>query len=331
MKPRPLPVDPNAHLPAAVRRASEQADQLHAAHVAPPTPDAPPADPASVTPPAEVVVTPEGNPDAPINWEHRYKSMEGRFKASERNLLDLSRQLSDTQALLSQVPVAQAPTPAADVPAELRAENFLRPEEITEYGQEFLDVVGRKAKSELLPELASVKQQLKQISNMLEGNAKVTKASARSMMHTALDGALPEWKEINVAPEFHSWLALPDDFSGAIRHDLLKTAYEQNNAPRVLAFFNGFLAHEAALSPAITAEPDHQAQPEKIPLETLAAPGRAKTAAGGNPPVEKPTFTHAQIATFYTDVNRGAYRGRDDEKVRLEQAIFAAQRDGRIR
>ena len=77
----------------------------------------------------------------------------------------------------------------------------------------------------------------------------------------------------------------------------------------MLAFFNGFLAQEAALAPAIPGVPAPAAD-GKIPLDTLAAPGRAKTAAA-NAPVEKPSFTTAQIAQFYADSSRGKYRGRE--------------------
>lgn len=133
-------------------------------------------------------------------------------------------------------------------------------------------------------------------------------AQARRNLETTLDTQVPSWRDVNVAQEFHSWLALPDLFSGAIRHELLKAAYEQNDTPRVLAFFKGFLAQEAASAPA----PYGQTQPApadatqgdasgKIPLETFAAPGRAKTAAATGAPAEKPTFTHAQIAKFYAD------------------------------
>lgn len=133
-------------------------------------------------------------------------------------------------------------------------------------------------------------------------------AQARRNLETTLDTQVPSWRDVNVAQEFHSWLALPDLFSGAIRHELLKAAYEQNDTPRVLAFFKGFLAQEAASAPA----PYGQTQPApadatqgdasgKIPLETFAAPGRAKTAAAPVAPAEKPTFTHAQIAKFYAD------------------------------
>lgn len=112
---------------------------------------------------------------------------------------------------------------------------------------------------------------------------------------------------------------------------MLKAAYAQGDARRVLAFFNGFLAEEAATSPA-EAEPEVEtARVSKVPLQNLAAPGRAKSAASNSAPAEKPIFTRAQIATFYADVAAGRYRGKDADKVKLETQIFEAQREGRIR
>jgi hypothetical protein len=112
---------------------------------------------------------------------------------------------------------------------------------------------------------------------------------------------------------------------------MLKAAYTQGNAHRVVAFFNGFLAEEAAVAPA-KAEPGRRTEKvAKVPLETLAAPGRAKAAAATSAPAEKPIITRAQITQFYADVAAGRYRGRDEERRKQEEAIFAAQSDGRIR
>jgi hypothetical protein len=339
---QPLPTDPNARVPAAVRRAAKAADELHAQlfkkEVTTPPAEPAPAPAADATPapaptpeptpaPTPAEVTPAGNPEV-IDWEHRFNSMKGRYERERADRLALSEQLIQTQQLLATRPAASAP---AETPAELRPESLLRPEEISEYGEEFLGVVGKKAKAELLPEFNALKQELTSLKKQLEGQTVSSKTRARHDMHMMLDDKLPQWKDINVAPEFHSWLALPDEFSGVIRHELLKTAYEQNNAPRVLAFFRSFLSQEAALDPAIKAQPDTDATSGKIPLADLAAPGRAKTAAAGMTPVEKPFFTQAQIAKFYADSAAGRYRGREEEKKRVEEQIFAAQREGRIR
>ena len=148
-------------------------------------------------------------------------------------------------------------------------------------------------------------------------------------MEAGLDRSLPQWRDINVMPEFHQWLALPDMYSGAIKHELLKTAYAQCNTPRVLSFFKGFLDQEAAYVPQ-----GQQPQPvanDRLSLEDLAAPGRAKTSAACQAPAEKPIITRAQISAFYADSASGKYRGREVEKNQLEKMIFEAEREGRIR
>lgn len=335
--------DPNVRIPSAVRRASARADEIHAAVFNPPVdpeatptpaPDAPVEQPAPVTSEGNASADPTPAPVEQINWEHRYNSMKGRYEKEQADKIALSQQLVETQQLLATLPVRTAPAATPDTPAELRGDVFLPPEVVSEYGEEFLGVVGKKAKAELMPEISGLKQQLDSIQKHLEGSATANKTRARNEMHATLDAQIPNWRDVNVAPEFHSWLALPDEFSGAIRHELLKTAYEQNNTPRVLAFFRRFISDEAAPAPApaVTEQPDpsHQGG-DKIPLADLAAPGRAKTTAGSPAPVEKPNFTHAQIAKFYTDCAAGRFRGRDEERNRIEGQIFAAQREGRIR
>ena len=108
-------------------------------------------------------------------------------------------------------------------------------------------------------------------------------------------------------------------------------AFERNDTPRVQAFFTGFLAEEAALDPASGETGRTEAPANKVSLENLAAPGRAKSAAATNAPAEKPIFTRAQIAKFYADAAAGKFKGRDAERDRLERQIFEAEREGRIR
>lgn len=327
--------DPNIKIPAAVRLLAEQADaafrQAHPQASPAATPDAPPADPVAATPPAEPppapapIVTPMGNDT--INWEHRYKSMEGRYKRAENDILAMSEQIRTMQSQL-----ATAMTqPTAPTPKELEAASLLSPKEIEEYGNEFLDVVGKRAKETLSSEFVAIKNELDQLKKVVQGTTQVTAAQSRRNLEATLEEKIPNWRDVNVDPAFHSWLALPDLFSGAIRHTLLTAAYEQNDAPRVVAFFKGFLSQEAASAPHTSEPAPADPMSGKIPLEQLAAPGRAKTAAAQNAPAEKPIFTHAQISGFYADVNRGKFRGRDDEKNRLERAIIEAGREGRIR
>lgn len=355
------PVDPNTKIPNAVRRAAAAADELHkvsysktegdpapvandnapapaAAPEVTPEPVAPNPDltmTPSVTPPSNPAPAPTPAPAAApepnetVNWEHRYKSMEGRYKRAENDIRAMSDQIASMQALIANM---QAQAPAEPTPPELQARSLLTPEEVNEYGSEFLGVVAKKAKEELTPEMAKLQKEIERLNKRLEGSQQSASARARAELEATLDEKIPNWRDINVAPEFHSWLALPDLYSGAIRHQLLTAAYEQNNTPRVLAFFKGFLSEEAATAPAPSEPAPAGATPSKIPLENFAAPGRAKTAAAPpSAPAEKPIFTRAYIAKFYADAAAGKFRGREAEKNRIEAQIFDAEREGRIR
>ena len=344
-KPR-LVDDPNTFIPPAVRKMAEQADAAFRAQSGQPQPvpeQAPPpveAPPPVAAPPAEPVqlplfdqggVTPQVTPPvAPVSeesWETRYKAMEGRWKRAEGDVRSMSEQIASMQNLIVSM---QRP---AETPSELRPQSLLTPEEVTEYGSEFLDVVARRAKEELNPEVAALRNKLTTLEKQLQTTAEQNTTKARYEMEANMDRSIPHWRDINVLPEFHAWLALPDMYSGAIKHDLLRAAYAQNNTPRVISFFKGFLDQEAAYAPQGSElhSADGLQTNGKVSLESFAAPGRAKTSAASTAPVEKPIITRAQISQFYAESASGKYRGREAEKAQLEAMIFDAEREGRIR
>jgi hypothetical protein len=344
MRTEHAPVDKNVVIPAAVKAAAARSDAAFKAANGikdePVTPDGnaadtakiaepkdPPAPPVTVSEPAPK--TPETPPVQPVvakeeNWERKYSSMKGRHDSLKDQVAQMSEQISllqNTIATMQTKPVA----PAAPPPIE----SLITADEQREYGTDFLNVVGKKAKEELTPEVASLRQEVNALKSQLGSVGEVTAQQARDRMFAGLDQGCETWRTINHDQAFKDWLRLPDAYSGAIRHELLKAAYERNDTPRVLAFFKGFLAEEAATDPAR----EETRQPEntgKVSLETLAAPGRAKSAAGTPPPAEKPIIKRSDISKFYADVSRGVYRGRDEEKIRFERAMISAENEGRI-
>lgn len=340
MKEATLPHDPNLKLPAAVRAAAARSDEIFHAMKDNPEPVTGESNSPAEAPPQEAPVTaaeppkepqkevPQAKPaDDDSTWERRYNSMKGRFDRSQAQLKDMSEQIQSLQATIATM---QAQTPAEPLP-ELKAEKLITADEERDYGEDFLKVVGKKAKEELVPELAAQARKIAELEKRLQGVNSVVAQDSHGKLLATLDEKLPNWRELNTNDEFLSWLKLPDPFSGAIRHDMLKAAYAAGNSSRVLAFFNGFLAEEAAVAPALGDSDVPTERVEKVPLAKLAAPGRAKSAAGNATPAEKPIFTRAQIARFYADVAAGVYRGKDADKNKQEAEIFSAQREGRIR
>lgn len=355
MKEATLPHDPNIKLPAAVRAAAARSDEIFNAMKAGQeiiTPEsngeqAPAEAQAPAQAPAEPAEPPKAASEAPKepqkaaekapkeaadddqSWERRYNSMKGRFERAQGQIKDLSDQI---QSLQNVIATMQVQAPSAPIP-ELSAEKLITEDEERDYGQDFLKVVGKKAKEELSPIIKGYEAKIAELEKKIQGVHGVVAQDSHAKLLSTLDEKLPDWRDLNTNEDFLSWLRLPDPFSGAIRHDMLKAAYAAGNASRVLAFFNGFLAEEAAVAPA-QGDSDEALTTQKVakvPLAKLAAPGRAKTAAGNSTPAEKPIITRAQIAQFYADVSNGKYRGRDADKNKLEAQIFDAQREGRIR
>jgi len=354
-------VDPNVKVPAAVKAAAARAAAAHQkqynsqpdgdpalaatpgtpaegadatitiADPAPAQPPAPEATPAAPTPAPSAPQTPPAAQaaDAPVNWEHKFNSMQGRYNKATEQIAQMSETITNLQNLISTLQTAPAPKPRNP---DTDARSMLTPQEREEFGDEFLSVVEKQARSTILPE---IDQRIASLEQLVQGANAVATKTAKEKMFDDLTKDVPNWKEINFKPEFLNWLKLPDPYSGAIRHQLLNEAFEQNQTPRVLAFFKGFLAEEAALDPAVAdprpaPAPTAPAADPKVPLETFAAPGRARTTAAPAPVGEKPIIRASDITAFYVAVSAGKYRGRDADKIKIEKMIFDAQAEGRI-
>lgn len=335
-QPQPQPPSSPTEAPAAAAPPAPQPLPPAAPQPEPPAPSAPqPAphpQPAAERAPAAGDLSQE-------EWRHRYLSMEGRYKQAAQSLGGMQEQMSEMgdelmrmQAALEQQRNQQ---PRAPQPVRLPApEQYLTPDEIQAYGPELLSVIQRAARAALMPDMQNLQtgtqQAISQVSQRVQQVSQVT-------LYTMLDEQVPTWRLINNDQRFKAWCSLPDVYSGQLRGKLLKDAFQAGQAARVIAFFKGFLAEEQATGqlpdPSVQPQPPAVPRTPAIPLDTLTAPGRAKPAPGEQPgaPADKPIFTRAQIAAFYTAVRQGQYHGRDNDKNALEQQIFAAQRDGRVR
>jgi hypothetical protein len=223
--------------------------------------------------------------------------------------------------------------PATPVEPAAPAARLITPEEESNFGPEMLDVVGRRATEAISPQLAELRAMMTSLEQKVTGTVTAVKTNAKQAMLTKLDQDLPDWRQINTTNEFKSWLALTDPLFGVTRQSALLKAYEQNDTARVLNFFQSFVSELAASTPTndLPADPSPAPAPARPSLETLAAPGRARMSAQPNAPAEKQIITTADVNAFYAAVRQGFYRGREAEKQALEQELFAAQREGRVR
>lgn len=329
-KPELGKVDPNVFMPEGVRRASARATQIHneaysnpqqenpevkptadTGPVAAPV-DQPPAD--TNTPPPAAPVAPAANPSTDIAaMEAKLRSMEGRFahlNSQNQAYLSQINDLQDHIQILTNTLVEKS----AEEPDTTDKDK-------EEYGPELVEMVNRQASKrvkELERTVAKLETQLGDVNNK---TAKLDQAG----FNAAMDARLPNWREINSNAEFMAWLQQEDGFSGETKHKLLTTAYQARNVDRVLKFFNGFISEVVAPARAEPTKPE-----QGLDLASLAAPGKARTAATNTGPSEKPSITRQQIKTFYDDSAAGKYRNRPEEYKKMEALIKQAMLERRV-
>lgn len=349
------PVDPDAKIPQSVKDAAARAEAIHKQAYqtdGQPEPVAAAVEPVAAAVAPVVAAAPEPRPVAAVpvqadppaaaadgkdqNWEHKYHAMQGRYKAAtktigelQENMTQLGDELVRTQSLVHNAPrIGDGVQPLAPQPVR---NPQITDADVQNYGPEIIDLVRRAASEVVGDAVAPLREDTTQIRQTLQKTAK-------QGVVDSLSDAVPNWQAINRDPEFKRWLSLPDVYSGVVKGVLLNQAVKAADAPRAIAFFKSFLSERAATGhsdPVVEPQPQAAALREPaIPLETLAAPGRARPATGNTAPgspADKPVFTRAQVAAFYANVRKGHYAGREREKDADEQQIFAAQREGRVR
>lgn len=305
----------------------------------PPEFDNPPARPPvpQFTPPAPPqAATPQNEAD----WEHQFKSLKGRFERDQEEKRRLQQTLIDQQRLLAQVgsPPSVAPQGegsglrfnVAPPPPGRR----VTPAEVQEYGQELMDVMGRRAAEVYEPILQQLAGELQTVKRQIGGVQNTVVFDARVKMYDDLARSVPQWDAINNSPQFASWLDQVDPVSHRTRREFLNGAHNSNSTGQVIDIFNAFLSTygggAGAASGAGNGAGNPASSPQQFDLRQLAAPGRAKGGDTQAPP-DKGIVTRAEIKQFYTDKTQGKYAGREAEAAAIERQIFDAGNEGRIR
>lgn len=291
----------------------------------------PPGTPKAPTPPpapAPAVAAPEDNGQT---WEQRYNSLRGRLDATNKTNGQLVSRLEEMERMIALMS-SSGQTPTGEAPAPTPPARLVTPEEEADFGADLTSFVGKRSRDELAPELSALQARLNALEGRVEGTSKVVQQDLQQQMFGRLTADVPNWRDINRWQEFHDWLAVPDPFSGQVRHKMLKDAYDRHETNRVLSFFKGFLAE----APGLPQNPSGQepGAPQnngsgRPSLEDFAAPGRARSGPEPLTP-DKPVYTHADIAKFYHDKLQGKYKGREADVDLIERDIFAAQSEGRI-
>jgi hypothetical protein len=300
----------------------------------PPADGGQPANPASASPAAE-------------GWEQKYRVLQGKYNAevprlqrqvTEQNstIEQLKQQMTATQGMLAAFAQNRVAAPGqGQGPAPAAQSKLVKDEEVKEFGEDLTDFIGRVAEQRLMgridQKLQPVQQQVERVSSDAAVTAQEQAKLAHERLLATLDRDFAEWRQLNRDPQFLEWLAQPDPYSGAARQDLISQAYERFDAPRIVAFFKGYRNEHAVVTPpAAAAAPVEGASQRR--LDDFVAPGQPKAGpTGAQNGAGKRIWTEAEIKRFYDDCRSGKFRSNPDRRRELEQDIFAAGREGRVR
>jgi TolA-binding protein len=328
-------------LPAAIKKQVAEANRLHKSTYQPEGDD---PEAGLQGAPEPEVVEPEGTQPEPKQetrapaqddddkWETRYRVLQGKYNAEVPVLQRQNRDLADRIDQMEQLLTTMRSAPQAAQPAQNTGASLVSDEEIADYGPEFMDMVGRMARQVNQDQISKLNETIAQLQNQLQNVGGKVQKTEQESIYGQLDKNVENWREINRDPQFLEWLATRDPFSGLVRRDMLQEAFKRADAPRVIAFFNGFLREHAAVTEGDRSGPGKKKPDTGNGLDKLVAPGRQRTGSVNQTGARdgKRTWTEAEITQFYAEKRRGAYKGNEKLMQQLESDIFAAQRDGRI-
>lgn len=345
-----------ASIPPAVQRAGQRADEIHRAVYGPQSgtpagdgPDSAPAEPPAApapapapaeTPapapaPAEPVPAPEASSE---DWKKKYDTLKGKYnkeimplqnqlRDSNARMRELGLQVESLQGIIATMETSRATPTAPAAPAV----GLITDADIEEFGADTIELVRRAVREEQSGVVTGLQQKISQLEAQLAGVGQQMQLSGRDRLFATLDSQVANWRELNVNDEFLNWLAESDPYSGQTRHDLLKVAFERNDAARVVNFFNGFLTENAVLSGRPPAQGGAGVSTPRVNLDTLVAPGRPREGSVRAQEGNSRIWTRAEVSAFYRDVQNRKFVGREEERNRIEREIFAASNEGRVR
>ena len=257
------------------------------------------------------------------DWQQKYRSLQGMYNADVPRLnaenRDLASRVSQLEGLLSTM---QEPAQQTSAPVE----KLITDDDVKEYGDS-IAVMRKAAREEVAQEIAQLRQQVGQLQGVLPQVQQVQaqqKKSGEQTFWSSIASEVPNWSDINNDPDFQSWLLAIDPLTGISRQTYLEDAQKNLDASRVINFFRTW---EGETGKTNTAQVDRTAQQSQ--LQKQVAPGRSRN-NGVKASGQNRTYTQNDIKEFYADIRKGKYKGRDDERGRIERDIFAAQQEGRI-
>jgi hypothetical protein len=261
-------------------------------------------------------------------YAQRWRSLQGVYNRTAQEVSQYKQRVDQLEQLIANMAASQ-PAPVQQQPT---MQQFVTEKDAETFGDDLIDVARRITRDEMAPLVGAVQALREEIGNLrgvvpvVNNVAAQARMSAEERFFNALAKVVPDWEQVNGDARFHQWLLTPDPLTGITRQTYLVDAQQQHNVPLVANIFNAWKEISGAAQVPQSAGPNRA----KSELEKQVAPGRTLAAPAPQSQVNERTYTPADIQSFYDDVRKGVFKGRDAERAEIERDIFLAQREGRI-
>jgi DNA repair exonuclease SbcCD ATPase subunit len=284
-----------------------------------PPPESGPLDKSADTQPQDAVEKQTDTPpQAPDDWEQRYKTLQGKYNAQVPRLQQDIRRLQESLSALENEK-AQLQKAAETKPDDFQGQSTLDKEAFAEYGEDFGTLVDTIQKLE--QRNAALSDEVQRLSGDVtqDRQAKAQEAYDRYLRDVtdrvaALGGNLTQ---LDSSPQFLNWLRQYPEGEAESRHAKLQRAESVKDVSATVEIFQEYLGGTAP--PAAPASTPPNMQPPSGPP--------------AHPPTARPEgkmWTRTEISKFYADKVKGVYEGRDEEAAQIEADIHAAPGEGRV-
>lgn len=296
--------------PSAVQEGSARAEQIHAEVYGNPAEGDEQAAEQQAAQETQPVATEEKTKVDPEDYKERFS----RYKATTDNTIhglrtDLSAERDRNQELEERIATLEGVLASAPAPKGPGVE--LTEDELDLLDEETAAVVAKIVDARMKP----LQERQKATDSELARDRQIRVANQEKQRQddfkARLSEQVPDAATVDADPAFRKWLSEPDPASGRVRLELARAAKSNDDVERVASFYRTWLAEQGRADPR----------------EELISPSRAAD-AGQTGPTGK-VWTRAEIKGFYQAKREGQMSS--DEAQRIEQDIFAAQREGRIR
>ena len=315
-------------LPSALQKANDEADALMAKATTKNTADDATLDDnkqreQETGTPAENKPTPEKEPQSDIDWEHKYKVLQGKFNQQSEQLKPLQekvRQLESTAInpqqvtqLQNQITELQQRNNQLEQMAQEQSASKpqLNPYLQEEYGEEFAQAVAQSAQAQVDAVTAKFQKQLDAVNSQFQATQQSVNQTSTENRFASLRSVLKNnginFDQVDNDPMFHEWLSEHDEYSGQPRQALLSSAFQSGDVERTARFYQAFISTQ-------------KRKPEQNPLsqhvEAPAVPGGADTGA------QPAMFDPNAFEKLHDKLRRGQISQADFEQE--ERRLFSA-------